>query len=37
MGSLVIDGRVTEILDLDVICAGLMAAPVPHALVEAVA
>jgi two-component system chemotaxis sensor kinase CheA len=27
-GSLVLDGRVTEILDLDTICAGLMATPV---------
>lgn len=28
-GSLIIAGRVTEILDLDAICAGLTAAPVP--------
>jgi two-component system chemotaxis sensor kinase CheA len=27
-GSVVIDGRVTEILDLDVLCAGVLAAPV---------
>ena len=40
-GSLVLDGRVTEILDLDTICAGLTAMPVvtapQHALVEVAA
>jgi two-component system chemotaxis sensor kinase CheA len=35
-GSVVIDGRVTEILDLDILCADVLAASVPeHALVGA--
>ena len=28
-GSVVVDGRVTQILDLDTLCAGVIAAPVP--------